>query len=145
MASTLPRGHHFGLSLSGPGDPVRTPPDLHDDVFAISPDIRHVALGSGQNVMARSRADAPEGGERYEELLVNPTLITLAGQWGDLDRGGLRYLVVSYGHFDQLVIPLATGHLSIAFKSDRDPARHLPALAQILTHHGHPPRNTPDR
>jgi hypothetical protein len=31
--------------------------DLHDDVFAISPDIRYVAAAHGQQVQMRSRPD----------------------------------------------------------------------------------------
>ena len=36
----------------------------------------------------------PASPDRYEELLVNPTLLTLAGQRGDIDYGGLRCLVL---------------------------------------------------
>ena len=36
--------------------------------------------------------------DRYEELLVNPTLLTLATQRGNIDCGGLKYLIVRYGN-----------------------------------------------
>src|SRR5262249_62402532 len=72
--------------------------DLHDDVFAISPDVRYVASANGQQVQMRSRPDlrnaSGSDSDRYEELLVNPTLLTLATQRGNIDCGGLRYLIV---------------------------------------------------
>jgi hypothetical protein len=41
--------------------------------------------------------------------------LKLAGQRGDIDCGGLRYLVVAYGHFWQVVIPAGpVGHVSVA-------------------------------
>ena len=106
-----------------------------DRIFAIGPQIRYVAFGSGQDVVLRERSgliDASTGeSDRYEELLVNPTLLTLAGQRGDIDCGGLRYLVVAYGNFWQLVIP--TGHRShgsVAVESDADP---ILAADRVLT------------
>jgi hypothetical protein len=56
--------------------------DLQGDVFAISPDIRYVAVAHGQQVHMRSRPDlrhaSSSDSDLYEELLVNPTLLTLA-------------------------------------------------------------------
>ena len=116
--------------------------DLHEDVFAISPDIRYVAVGHGQQVQMRSRPDlrnaSGSDSDRYEELLVNPTLITLATQRGNIDCGGLRYLIVGYGHFHQLVIPSSAGHLSIAFEPGAHPADYLPAIVAVMAHHGQP-------
>jgi hypothetical protein len=93
--------------------------DLHDDVFAISPDICYVGAAHGQHVQMRSRPDlrnaSSSDSDLYEELLVNPALLTLATQRGNIDCGGLRYLIVGYGHFRQLVIPGPAGHVSIAF------------------------------
>ena len=106
--------------------------DLHDDVFAISPDIRYVAAAHGQQVQMRSRPDlhnaSSSDSDLYEELLVNPTLLTLATQRGNIDCGGLRYLIVGYGHFHQLVIPSPAGHMSIAFELGANPADHLQAI-----------------
>ena len=60
--------------------------DFPQDVFAISPDIRYVAAADGQQVQMRSRPDlfnaSSSASDRYEELLVNPTLLTLATQRG---------------------------------------------------------------
>ena len=116
--------------------------DLHGDVFAISPDIRYVAVAHGQQVQMRSRPDlrnaSSSGSDLYEELLVNPALLTLATQRGDIDCGGLRYLVIGYGHFQQLVVPGAGGHVSIAFELGASPVDYLQAILAVLAQHGRP-------
>ena len=97
---------------------------LHDDVFAISPDIRYVAAAHGQQVQMRSRPDlqnaSSSDSDLYEELLVNPTLLTLATQRGNIDCGGLRYVLVRYGHFFQFVRATAEGHVSVALEPGAD-------------------------
>jgi hypothetical protein len=96
-----------------------------DAVFAVSPAIRYVAVGRGQDVELRERpelADASSSeSDRYEELLVNPTLITLARQRGEIDCGGLDYLIVAYGNFFQLVLPVEGGHVSVAIERTQAP------------------------
>jgi hypothetical protein len=115
---------------------------LHDDVFVISSDVRYVAIADGQQVDARSRPglDHASGSDsdRYEELLVNPALLVLATQRGNIDCGGLRYLVVGYGHFQQLVVPAAAGHVSVAFELGSNPADHLPAIFETMARHDQP-------
>ena len=70
--------------------------DPVDAIFDLSPAVRYVAFAHGQDVRLRERPglSAASSGEsdRYEELLVNPALITLARQRGDIDCGGLDYL-----------------------------------------------------
>jgi hypothetical protein len=109
-------------------------------LFELTPAVRYVAFAQGQSTVLREReglAGASSGeSDRYEELLVNPTLLTLARQRGDIDCGGLRFLVVGYGNFHQLVIPLAEGHASIAFELDSDPLDHLSAVLSTLASHG---------
>jgi hypothetical protein len=116
--------------------------DLHGDVFAISPDIRYVASTRGQQVQMRSRPDlrnaSSSDSDLYEELLVNPTLLTLTTQRGNIDCGGLRYLIVGYGHFNQLVIPSPGGHVSIAFELGTNPADYLQAILGVMAQHGLP-------
>jgi hypothetical protein len=115
---------------------------LHDDVFAISPDVRYVAVAQGQQVDARSRPGLQHASgndsDRYEELLVNPALLVLATQRGNIDCGGLRYLVVGYGHFHQLVVPRVAGHVSVAFELVGNPADHLQAILGAVARHEQP-------
>jgi hypothetical protein len=87
-------------------------------VLSMSADVRYVAVAHGQKVTMRQRSDVntPSGADsdRFEELLVNPTLLTLARQRGEIDCGGLRFVIVGYGNFHQLVMPFRDGHVSIA-------------------------------
>ena len=98
---------------------------MFDEVFAVSPAIRYVAVGRGPDVELRERPDLADASssesDRYEELLVNPTLITLARQRGEIDCGGLDYLIVAYGHFFQLVLPVEGGHVSVAIERTQSP------------------------
>jgi hypothetical protein len=98
---------------------------MHDKILRISPSVRYVAIyRDGQLTMrARSGTSGASGEEsdRYEELLVNPTLIKLASQRGNIDCGGLEYLIVRYGNFFQFVLPAAWGHVSVCFEPDSDP------------------------
>jgi hypothetical protein len=93
-------------------------------VFALSPDVRYVATYLDGALALESRAAANASGaesDRYEELLVNPTLLLLTQQRGDIDCGGLEYLVVRYGAFYQLVVPVPGGHVSVAVEPTGDP------------------------
>ena len=116
--------------------------DLHDDVFAISPDVRYVAVAHGQQVQMRSRPDLHDASssdsDLYEEILVNPTLLTLATQRGNIDCGGLRYLIVGYGHFEMLVIPTSAGHVGVGFDLGVNPAEYLQAILRVMAHHSQP-------
>jgi hypothetical protein len=65
-------------------------------------------------------ASSPES-DRYEELIVNPTLLTLVGQRGDIDCGGAQFVLIRYGNFFQFVAPLPDGHISIGMEADCNP------------------------
>ena len=99
-----------------------------------SPTARTYTCGSRPDL----RNASSSGSDRYEELLVNPTLLTLATQRGDIDCGGLRYLIIGYGHFHQLVVPAAGGHVSIAFELGASPVDYLQAILAVMAQHGQP-------
>lgn len=110
--------------------------DLVEALFATGPEVRYVAVARGQDVVLRERegvasASSSES-DRYEELLVNPALLTLARQRGEIDCGGLQYLVVRYGNFFQLVIPHAGGHVSVAVEPSADPIAVARAVRRVL-------------
>ncbi|MEM1207503.1 MAG: hypothetical protein AAGN66_29985 [Acidobacteriota bacterium] len=99
--------------------------DLHKRIFALAPDVRYVAVYREGQLTMRSRGGTQDASDeetdRYEELLVNPTLLKLATQRGDIDCGGLDYLILRYGHFFQFVLPMAWGHVSVCFEPTADP------------------------
>ena len=110
--------------------------DLADRLFDLSNEIRYVAVEAAGQVETRSRpglenASSSES-DRYEELLVNPTLLTLARRRGEIDCGGLRYLIVGYGNFHQMVIPTDDGHVSVALELGADPTEHVPAVLGLI-------------
>jgi len=98
-----------------------------DAIFDLSPNIRYVAIYRDGALEAKARADARNASssesDRYEELLVNPTLLKLASQRGDIDCGGLHYLLVRYGNFFQFVLPADWGHVSVCIEPDADPVQ----------------------
>jgi hypothetical protein len=82
---------------------------LIDALFDLTPAVRYVAIYRHGQLSLRQRPDlslasAPES-DRYEELLVNPTILTLIRQRGEIDCGGLDYVVVRYGNFFQFISP----------------------------------------
>lgn len=107
-----------------------------DRVFALSPAIRYVAVSRAGTLTSRERASlagaSASESDRYEELLVNPTLLTLARRRGDIDCGGLRFIVVAYGNFHQLVMELSEGHVSVCFERDADPLAHADAVRAVF-------------
>ena len=110
--------------------------DAIDRVFAVSSDIRYVALYRNGALELHQRpglenASSSES-DKYEELMVNPTLLKLATQRGNIDCGGLRGLAVAYGNFLQLVIPIRGGHLSVCFESGSDPLAYIDQLAGMF-------------
>jgi len=109
---------------------------LIERCLGLSPDIRYVAVYRDEILRTRERAglSGPSAAEsdRYEELLVNPTALTLVRQRGNIDCGGVRYLVIRYGNFYQCVFPVSGGHVSVALEPGADLSRHLELLQARL-------------
>jgi hypothetical protein len=106
-----------------------------EQIFEVSPAIRYVALYRAGQLYSQQRgnlagASASES-DRYEELFVNPTLLTLARQRGNLDCGGARFVVVGYGNFYQLVIDLMDGHVSVCFELGSNPIEYANVIRDI--------------
>lgn len=85
---------------------------------------RYVAVRTGSTVVARQRPDIQDASsaesDAFEERVVNPTALTLFTRRGEIDCGGLQYLVIRYGNFLQCVVPLPDGHVSVAFEPEAD-------------------------
>ncbi len=103
-----------------------------DQVFAASPAVRYVAVYRNGKLESRQRkglagASASES-DKYEELIVNPTAITLLRQRGNIDCGGLDHVLIRYGNFTEYVQPLPDGHLSVGIEPDADAAAVVRAI-----------------
>ena len=83
--------------------------------------IRYVAIYQKGKLLSKesSGLELNSSGEsdKYEELIVNPAILTLARQRGNIDCGGLRYVIIGYGNFYQLIKEIKNGHLSICLNS----------------------------
>ncbi|MEO0560035.1 MAG: hypothetical protein AAF170_17845 [Bacteroidota bacterium] len=111
-------------------------PSLSDALFDIGPEVRYVATYRAGDLDLRERpglkGSSESESDRYEELLVNPTLLRLASQRGNIDCGGLDYLLIRYGNFFQFVMALPDGHVSVALETtvDMSSVRQVQAVIQ---------------
>ena len=111
-------------------------PKVIERVFALSTDVRYVALRIGDALELRQRAELTNASgsesDRYEELIVNPTLLGLTRERGRIDCGGLDFVLVRYGNFFQLVHPIAGGHISVAVSPTANPMFLVEPVRRIL-------------
>jgi hypothetical protein len=110
--------------------------ELIDRCFDLSPDVRYVAVYRDGILRSRERAGVADASasesDRYEELLVNPTVLTLVRQRGNIDCGGCRYVLIRYGNFFAFVFPLTGGHVAVGLEPTVDLSRVLGALERSL-------------
>lgn len=95
-----------------------------DDLFNFLLEIRYVAIYQNDELTFKQRKQTSDSSswdtDKYEELLVNPTLLTIARQRGNIDFGGLRFIILGYGNFYQLVKEIKNGHISICLEKNVD-------------------------
>ena len=111
-----------------------------DSFFQISNDVRYVALYLDGQLTLKQRpelanASAAES-DKYEELIVNPTLLTLVQQRGNIDCGGVKFVVIRYGNFWQTVWPVKQGHVSVGLETTADPLEHAKAIQRVIVEQG---------
>jgi hypothetical protein len=111
------------------------PQAILDQVFEVSKFVRYAALYRRDNLVSRQRAEiagaSSNESDRYEELFINPTLLTLVRQRGNVDCGGAQFVVVRYGNFYQLVISLTDGHVSVCFELLANPLEYAERIRDI--------------
>ena len=98
---------------------------LANSLFALDEKIRYAAVNQRGVIDEMLQRDGhasfnPPETDRMEELIGNPVAIELFARRGNLDLGGLRFLVVRYGLQYQLVLPWRAGHVSIGIETDGD-------------------------
>jgi hypothetical protein len=113
--------------------------DLAESVLRSCNDVRYVAVRRHGQLCLRERAQlrnasSPES-DRYEELIVNPTLLTLVGQRGDIDCGGAQFVLIRYGNFFQFVAPVADGHVSVGMEPNCNALNVAAEVMQMLHRH----------
>jgi hypothetical protein len=104
-----------------------------DACLAASTHARHVAACLDGALELRAREGVPASdSDRYEELIVNPTLLTLLRQRGDIDRGGCHHVVVAYGTFFAFVYPVAGGHVTVGFEPGTPLDAEIPRMVELI-------------
>lgn len=76
---------------------------LKEKIFKISKGVRYVAIYTDAKLISSERPGIENTSsfesDKYEELIVNPTLLKLVTQRGNIDCGGARYVIIRYGSF----------------------------------------------
>jgi len=100
---------------------------LINEAFEISGDIRYMAVYDDDGLSMKQRSEITNASsnesDKYEELLVNPVLIKLASQRGNIDCGGLEYFNIRYGNFFVLL-----------FNFNSSPTRYKKKFLKIAKH-----------
>lgn len=114
--------------------------ELAQALFALSPLVRYVALLRGRDLELQERpglagASASET-DRYEELLVNPGVLTLLRRRGEIDCGGLDHVWIRYGNFWTGLFPLEDGHVNVGLEPDAVPTEIVPKIRAVLARAG---------
>jgi hypothetical protein len=96
-----------------------------DKIFSIASDVRYVAIYRDGKLETQTK-DNTEGAsssesDKYEELIANPVMLKAATQRGNIDCGGLEFLLVRYGNFFQFILPTSWGHVSVCIEKNADP------------------------
>ena len=94
---------------------------LKEKIFTISTNIRYVAIYANDKLISSERTgienSSSSESDKYEELIVNPTLLKLVTQRGNIDCGGAEYVIIRYGSFYEFVMPALSSWLPTFSKS----------------------------
>ena len=93
---------------------------LKNQIFSISDNIRYVAIYANDKLISGEKPSikntSSSESDKYEELIVNPTLLKLVIQRGNIDCGGVEYVIIKYGSFFEFVMPIKNGHVSVGIE-----------------------------
>jgi len=107
-----------------------------EDIFKISDQIRYVAIYQDGTLTSRVASELKNASssdtDKYEELLVNPAILLLTNQRGNIDCGGLKFILVRYGNFFQFVCPIREGHVSVCIAAEADPLALVESIQERL-------------
>lgn len=110
---------------------------LIQEIFSISEAIRYVAVYQNGELAKRQKENITNASQsesdKYEELIVNPTVLKILTQRGNIDCGGLEYVIIRYGNFLQSVIPFGDGHISTCIDKNKDTAEIEEIIKQVIS------------
>ncbi|MCK9422360.1 MAG: hypothetical protein M0Q38_07165 [Bacteroidales bacterium] len=109
---------------------------LMDIIFSLSLGIRYVAIYTNGKLISSVRQElqntSSSESDKYEELIVNPTLLKLVTQRGNIDCGGAEFVLVRYGNFYEFVKPFRDGHVSIGIQLNENPLNIISSIEESL-------------
>jgi len=93
---------------------------LKNQIFSLSGGIRYVAIYANDKLISGEKPSiqntSSSESDKYEELIVNPTLLKLVIQRGNIDCGGVEYVIIKYGFFFEFLMPIKNGHVSVGIE-----------------------------
>ena len=105
-------------------------------IFSLSEDIRYVAVYRGDKLDSSAKQGlvgaSSMGSDKYEKLIVNPTILTLVKQRGDIDCGGAKFVLIRYGNFYQFVAPIKNGHVSVCIEPHANPLNLVEPILNVV-------------
>ncbi len=109
---------------------------LIEKIFAISPGIRYAAIYANGKLNSSERPDIENSSssesDKYEELIVNPTLLKLVIQRGNIDCGGVEFVIVRYGSFYEFIMPYMDGHVSVGIELNADFQMFISSIQDLI-------------
>lgn len=110
--------------------------NIFEEIFNISNSIRYVAIYCNSQLTSKQRESlentSSSESDKYEELFVNPTILKIANQRGNLDCGGLDHITISYNNFHQLIFDYKDGHISICIDKKSNPIELYQQLIKVV-------------
>ncbi len=105
-------------------------------VFKEFEEVRYVAVYKENDLLFKQKGELDNNSEvetdKYEELLVNPVLLKLAEQRGNIDCGGVNFIIIGYGNFYQLIKHIENGHVSICLDLKSDATKLAKKIIDFL-------------
>jgi hypothetical protein len=115
---------------------IMTAEKLIDEAMGLTPSLRYVAVYINGKLFSRQRSgisgSSASESDKYEELIVNPTLLKLTTQRGNIDCGGLQYIVIRYGSFFVLLFPIEGGHINFGFEAEVNPLDWVEPIKSLM-------------
>src|SRR4030095_7155738 len=109
---------------------------LMNRIFSIAKDIRYVAIYENEKLTSSERPDIKNSSasesDKYEELIVNPTILKLVTQRGNIDCGGAEYVIVRYGSFLEFMTPTKNGHVSVGMELSADVFKNVAGIQSAI-------------
>jgi hypothetical protein len=98
---------------------------VSETLFPLDQSIRYVAVNRGGRIVEMEQNTkfpvvSPAETDKYEELLVNPTILDLARRRGEMDLGGVLFVVIRYESICGLLFPYREGHVSVGIELGAD-------------------------